>query len=54
VAQIVHVASSLRLHRCQVEDGRVDAMGYVGLCYPCFAIFFVLCPRGVLAFCLDL
>jgi hypothetical protein len=42
------VAPSWRLRRRQVEDGRVDAMGCVGPCYPTSAIFNVLCPRGKL------
>jgi hypothetical protein len=42
-----HVAPSRRLHRRQVEDGRVDAMGYVRSCYLTFAIFNVLDPRGI-------
>jgi hypothetical protein len=36
-----------KLCRRQVEDGRVDAMGYVGPFYPTFAVFNVLCPRGI-------
>jgi hypothetical protein len=28
-----------RLHRRQVEDGRVDATGCVGPCYPTFLLF---------------
>jgi hypothetical protein len=47
---VVHVAPSWWLHRGQVEDGRVDATGCVGPCYPCFAVFFVLGPRGSLDF----
>jgi hypothetical protein len=38
----VHVAPSCMLHRDQVEDGRVNVMGCIGLCYPCFAVFIVL------------
>jgi hypothetical protein len=41
----------------EAEDGRVDATGDVGLCYPCFVVFFLLCLRGNsshLAFCLGL
>jgi hypothetical protein len=34
----------------QVEDGRVDAMGYVEPCYPCFTVFFLLCPRAIIVF----
>jgi hypothetical protein len=47
--RVVHVAPSRRL-REQVEDGRVDVMGCVGPCYPCFAIFLVLGPRGIVVF----
>jgi hypothetical protein len=39
--------TSRRLRRRQVEDGRVDAMGCVRPCYPTFAVFNVLCPRGI-------
>jgi hypothetical protein len=49
-AQMVHVTSSRRLRRDQVEDGRVDAMGYVGPCYPYFTVFIVLGPSGILVF----
>jgi hypothetical protein len=38
-AQMVHVTSSRKLRRVEAEDGRVDAMGYVGPFYPNFAIF---------------
>jgi hypothetical protein len=44
---VVHVAPSRRLRWRQVEDGRVDATGCVGPCYPTFAIFNVLDPRAV-------
>jgi hypothetical protein len=44
---VVHVAPSRRLRRRQVEDERVDAMGCVGPCYPTFAVFNVLAPRGI-------
>jgi hypothetical protein len=47
---MVHVTSSRRLCRDQVEDGRVDAMGYVGPCYPYFTVFIVLGPSGILVF----
>jgi hypothetical protein len=43
----VHVAPSRRLRRRQVEDGWVDAMSYVRPCYPTFAVFNVLVPRGI-------
>jgi hypothetical protein len=32
------------------EDRRVDAMGYIGSCYPYFVIFIVLGTRGILVF----
>jgi hypothetical protein len=50
------VAPSWRLHRRQVEDGQVDVMGFIGPCYPTFAVFNVLDIRGIshLAFCLGL
>jgi hypothetical protein len=47
---VVHVAPSQRLHRVQVEDGWVDAIGCVGPCYPCFAVFFLLSHRGIVVF----
>jgi hypothetical protein len=49
-AWMVHVASSWRLHGGQVEDGRVNAMGCVKPYYPCFVVFYVLGPRGILVF----
>jgi hypothetical protein len=49
---MVHVASSWRLRRDQVKDGRVDVMGCIGPFYPNFAIFYVLGPRGILSFSL--
>jgi hypothetical protein len=45
--RVVHVAPSRRLRRRQAEDGRVDATDCVRPCYPCFAIFFLLGPRGI-------
>jgi hypothetical protein len=45
---MVHMVSSRRLHQAQIEDGRVDAMGCVRLCYPCFVIFIVLDHKGIL------
>jgi hypothetical protein len=44
---VVHMAPSWRLRRSQVEDERVDTTDYVRLCYPCFAIFILLGPRGI-------
>jgi hypothetical protein len=55
--RVVHVAPSWRLRRRQAEAGRVNATGCVRPCYPCFAVFLLLGPRGVvviLAFCLGL
>jgi hypothetical protein len=43
----VHVASSRMLYRRQVEDGRVDATGYIGPCYHTFTVFNVLVPMGI-------
>jgi hypothetical protein len=31
----------------QDQNGRVNAMGCVRPCYPCFVVFFLLNPRGV-------
>jgi hypothetical protein len=44
---VMHVAPSRRLHRVEVKDRWVDATGCVGPCYPCFAIFILLGPRGI-------
>jgi hypothetical protein len=35
---MVHVTSSQRSHGDEAEDGRVDAMGCIGLFYPNFVI----------------
>jgi hypothetical protein len=48
VAWVVHAASSRRSRRDEVEDGRVDATGCIGLFYPNFAIFVVLGNKGSL------
>jgi hypothetical protein len=45
--RVVHVAPSQKLRRRQVEDGRVDVTGCVGPCYPTFAVFNVLCRKGI-------
>jgi hypothetical protein len=45
--RVVHVAPSRRLRQRQVEDGRVDAMGYIRPCYPTFVVFNVLGLRGI-------
>jgi hypothetical protein len=42
-----HMTPSRRLRRKLVEDGRVDAMGCVGPCYPTFAVFNILGPRDI-------
>jgi hypothetical protein len=39
---MVHVALSRRSREDEAKDGRVDAMGCIGLFYPNFAIFVVL------------
>jgi hypothetical protein len=52
--RVVHVAPSWRLSRVQAEDGQVDAMGCVRSCYPCFAVFYILGPRSIVVFYLDL
>jgi hypothetical protein len=48
--RVVHVASLWRLRRSQVEDGRVDMMGYIGPFYPTFVIFIVLGPKDSFVF----
>jgi hypothetical protein len=48
--RVMHVASSWRSHEDKVEDGRVNATGFIGLFYPNFAIFVVLGPRDILVF----
>jgi hypothetical protein len=50
----VHMASSWRTRKDEVEDERVNAMGYIGLFYPYFTIFIVLDPRGILVFLMGL
>jgi hypothetical protein len=47
---MVHVASSWRSRADETENRQVDAMGYVGPCYPYFEIFIVLGPRGIVVF----
>jgi hypothetical protein len=49
---MVHVASSRRLHRDEVQDGRVDTMSYIGPFYKKIIIFYVLIIRGNLIFSL--
>jgi hypothetical protein len=48
--RVLHVAPSQRSREDKVENGRVDATDCVGPCYPYFAIFDVLDPRGILVF----
>jgi hypothetical protein len=45
--RLVHVTSSRRSHGVQVENGRVDAIGCVGLCYSYINVFHVLGLRGI-------
>jgi hypothetical protein len=47
---IVHMAPSQRLRRVQVENGRVEATGYVGPRYTYFAVFLVLCHKSIVVF----
>jgi hypothetical protein len=47
MTQMVHVASSRRLRRVEVEDGQVDLMGYVRTFYHNFIILYVLSPRCI-------
>jgi hypothetical protein len=47
--RMVHVASSRRLRGDAAKDGRVDAMGCVGLFYPNFATFIVLGHKSSVA-----
>jgi hypothetical protein len=49
-AQVVNMAPSQRLCEDQVKDGQVNVTGYVEPCYPYFAVFDVLGPRGILIF----
>jgi hypothetical protein len=47
---MVHVTSSHRLRRDQVEDRRVDVTGYIGPFYPNSVVFYVLNDRDILVF----
>jgi hypothetical protein len=38
------------LHRVEAEDGQIDVTSYVGSCYHCFAIFYVLDSMSNLIF----
>jgi hypothetical protein len=48
--RVVHMAPPQMLRWSQVEDGRVDGMGCVRPCNPCFAVFVLLGPRGIVVF----
>jgi hypothetical protein len=45
---MMHVASLWRLRGDKTKDERVDATGCIGLFYPNFVIFIVLCHKGCL------
>jgi hypothetical protein len=47
-AQMVHVASSWRSHEDEAKDGRVHAMGCIGLFYLNFTVFIVVGHKGSL------
>jgi hypothetical protein len=46
--RVVHVTSSRRLREDKVKNGRIDAMSCIGLFYPYFTVFIVLCPMSIL------
>jgi hypothetical protein len=48
--RLVHVAPLWRSCEDRVEDGWVNATSFIGPCYPYFAVFIVLGPRGILVF----
>jgi hypothetical protein len=50
--QVLHVAPLQRLRRSQVEDGWVDAIGFVVPCYPCFVVFILLDHKSIVVFSL--
>jgi hypothetical protein len=52
--QMVHVVSLWRSRGVEAEDGRVDTTVCIGLFYPNFTIFIVLCPNDILVFYLGL
>jgi hypothetical protein len=52
--QVMHVVLSRRLRREKAKDGWVDTTGCVGPFYPKIVVFIVLCPNGIVVFCLDL
>jgi hypothetical protein len=45
---MVHIASSRRLRRNQVEDGWVDVTCYIDPCYAYFTVFYILDARSIL------
>jgi hypothetical protein len=50
--QVLHVAPLQRLRRSQVEDGWVDAIGFVVPCYPYFVVFILLDHKSIVVFSL--
>jgi hypothetical protein len=44
---VVHLVSSWKLRRGQIEDGQVNAMGCIGPFYPKIIISIVLGPMGI-------
>jgi hypothetical protein len=48
--RVVHVTSSRRLRRNQLEDGWIDTTGCIRYCYPYFIIFYVLYHRDIVVF----
>jgi hypothetical protein len=52
--RVVHVTSSLRLHREEAKDGRVDATDCIGSFYPKIFIIYVLDPMNNLVFYLGI
>jgi hypothetical protein len=46
--RMVHVASSQRSCRDEVDDGRVDVIGCIRFFYSNFTVFFVLCHKSSL------
>jgi hypothetical protein len=47
-AWMVHMTSSRRLRGDEIEDGWVNAMGYIRLFYPNFVVFIILSHKGSL------
>jgi hypothetical protein len=51
--RVVQMVPLQRLRRDQVKDGWIDATGSVGTRYPYFIVFYVLCHRSIVVFCLS-